>query len=440
MGAAALDRTLAILIAAQLLTGLASLRAGTPASAPLFAVHGLLAGALLATVVLKLRRSIPAAAAARRWSALAVALLLAAASLAALVGGFAWVVSGKILTLGSWTVLTLHAWAALLLVPIALLHLLPHRWRILHIRRSRGGQPRVSRRTALATIGLALAGVAAWTAANALEALAGGSRRFTGSRWLPDGGTPPATTFFGEWPAPLAPDSWRLAVGGAVERPATLSLRDLARLEHETREEVLDCTSGWALRTRWGGVPLAAVLDAAGPHPGATRVTVRATTGWFATLPLDEARGALLATHVAGEPLGHGNGAPCRLVAPGRRGLEWVKWVTAVELGSRCPVVGGSGLPAAADHVHPRGELLLVEEVARLVTERVRGAAVDADERDAGVRLADELDAVGVERRPLRHVPAALAAGLGHHVPPPSVIGSKRAVKWRSCGGSSAIR
>jgi DMSO/TMAO reductase YedYZ molybdopterin-dependent catalytic subunit len=333
MGAAALDRTLAILIAAQLLTGLASLRAGAPASAPLFALHGVLAGALLATLALKLRRSVPAAAAAGRWGALVMALLLAAVALAALVGGFAWVVSGRILTIGSWTVLTLHAWAALALVPVAIIHLFPHRWRILRIPRRSAGQPRVSRRTALVTVGLALAGVAAWTAANALEALAGGSRRFTGSRWLPDGGAPPATTFFGEWPEPLAPDSWRLTISGTVERPLSLSAGDLGRLATEEREEVLDCTSGWALRTRWGGVPLAAVLDAARPRPGATRVTVRSTTGWFASLPLDEARGTLLATHVAGEPLDYGNGAPCRLVAPGRRGLEWVKWVTKVELG-----------------------------------------------------------------------------------------------------------
>lgn len=333
MGAAALDRTLALLIAAQLATGLASLRAGTPASAPLFVVHGLLAGALLAAVGLKLRRSIPAAARARRWGALLLALLLAAASGAALVGGFAWVASGRILTLGSWTVLTLHAWAALALVPIAIVHLVPRRWRILRIPRPVAGRPRLTRRTALAAIGLAAAGVAAWTMANALEALAGGARRFTGSRWLPEGGAPPATTFFGEWPDPLVASEWRLAVCGEVDRPLSLGLEDLTRLGPEEREEVLDCTSGWALRTRWRGIPMAAILASARPRPGATRVTVRATTGWFASLPLDEAGRTLLATHVAGEPLGHGNGAPCRLVAPGRRGLEWVKWVTEVEVG-----------------------------------------------------------------------------------------------------------
>jgi len=47
-------------------------------------------------------------------------------------------------------------------------------------------------------------------------------------------------------------------------------------------------------------------------------------------LDLDE---ALLATHVAGESLPAVNGAPLRLVAPRRRGLDWIKWVTLIEVG-----------------------------------------------------------------------------------------------------------
>jgi DMSO/TMAO reductase YedYZ molybdopterin-dependent catalytic subunit len=45
-----------------------------------------------------------------------------------------------------------------------------------------------------------------------------------------------------------------------------------------------------------------------------------------------ELDGALLATHVAGEPLPDDNGAPLRLVAPQRRGLDWIKWVDAIDV------------------------------------------------------------------------------------------------------------
>ena len=55
-------------------------------------------------------------------------------------------------------------------------------------------------------------------------------------------------------------------------------------------------------------------------------------TGYRWSFGLADARGLLLATHVGDEPLTHGHGAPCRLVAPGRRGFQWVKWVERIEV------------------------------------------------------------------------------------------------------------
>jgi DMSO/TMAO reductase YedYZ molybdopterin-dependent catalytic subunit len=333
MSAAALDRLLAILVAAQLATGLLSLRAGSPPTAPLFVVHGVLGGALLAAVAWKLRRSVPPALRGRRWGRLALGAALAALTLAALGGGFAWVASGRILSIGPWTVLTAHVVAALLLVPIALVHLLPRRWRLLKPLRARSADTLLTRRTALATLGLGALGFVAWLAANGVEALTGGTRRFTGSRFLPDGGVPPPTTFFGESVEPLDATAWRLRVHGVVARPLSLGLAELAALgEEDEGSAVLDCTGGWALRTTWRGVRLAHVLAASGARDR-RKVTVRSVTGCYPPMPPSEARHALLATGVAGRPLPHGNGAPCRLVAPDRRGLEWVKWVTEVEAG-----------------------------------------------------------------------------------------------------------
>ena len=75
-----------------------------------------------------------------------------------------------------------------------------------------------------------------------------------------------------------------------------------------------------------------AVVEGFGVDPGASAVVVRSATGWTSSLPIDEARGCLLATGVAESPLPSGNGAPCRLVVPTRRGLDWVKWITEIEV------------------------------------------------------------------------------------------------------------
>jgi DMSO/TMAO reductase YedYZ molybdopterin-dependent catalytic subunit len=331
MSSATLDRLLAVLIAAQVVTGLASLRAGVPAAAPLFWLHGLIGGALLVAATEKLRRSIGPALRRRRWGRLALAALLTLLVAAALAGGFTWVASGRILSVGPWTILTLHVWAGLAVIPIVAAHLLPRRWRLLRPRAI--GAPRMSRRTALAMGGVAVLGAVAWGAANLLDRVQGGVRRFTGSRWLPDGGVPPPTTFYGEPTPPVDPDAWRLRVDGRVDSPMTLDLAQLAALGEVEHDEVLDCTSGWVMRTGWRGTPLRAVLEAAGADPDATRVSIRSVTGWMVRLSPHELDEALLATHVAGRPLPAANGSPVRLVAPQRRGLDWIKWVERIEVG-----------------------------------------------------------------------------------------------------------
>src|SRR5919106_1595010 len=226
MSTVALDRLLAGLVAAQLATGLLTLRAGTESSAVLFIAHGLLGGMLLVAAVLKVRRSLPRAIRARRWGRIAGSLAVALLVAAALTGGFTWVASGRILSIGPWTVLTLHVWAALALVPVLVLHLLPHRWRVVRAPTPGG----LSRRAFLATGLLAVAGGAAWAAAGALEAIQGGARRFTGSRMLPEGGIPPVTTFFGEGTPSIDTASWRLRVGGRVASELSLDLEALAAM------------------------------------------------------------------------------------------------------------------------------------------------------------------------------------------------------------------
>ena len=329
MSSAALDRLLAILLVVQLASGLLTLRSGVPATAPLFLLHGIVGGALLVAAAEKVRRSVGPAVRSRRWRRLALGGLLTLLAAAALVGGFAWVASGRILSIGPWTVLTLHVWAALAAVPVVLLHLLPRRWRLL---RPRAGGPRMSRRTLLAAAGVAALGAVAWGATNLLDAAQGGVRRFTGSRWLPEGGIPPPTTFYGEGIPSIDHAAWRLRVNGRVARPVVLDLQALADLGMTERDAVLDCTSGWAMRTAWRGTPLRAVLDAAGADPLAPHVRLRSVTGWSVSLERNELDDAILATHVAGAPLPAANGAPCRLVAPDRRGLDWIKWVTEIEV------------------------------------------------------------------------------------------------------------
>jgi len=339
-GHASLDRILAVLVVALAATGLASLWAGRTSDAWLFATHGVLAGMLAAAVALKVRRSVPRAVRARRSRRLALGLVLTVAASGALAAGYLWVAAGTVAwvdipSLGRWTVLTIHAWVGLALLPLIVLHLVPTRWRLLRPRTAGRGGPLVSRRQALGAGLLASIGGLIWAGGGLLGRTRAGATRFTGSRWLAPGSLPIPTTFLGEPVPSVQPARWRLT----IERgDAVLAAFDLARLRGlagDERTAVLDCTSGWAVECRWGGVSLERVLEAAG-LPGIgddTRVEVRSVTGWSTSLSAHDARRALLAWEVEGRPLPVANGAPLRLVAPDRRGLEWVKWVDRIRLG-----------------------------------------------------------------------------------------------------------
>ena len=110
-----------------------------------------------------------------------------------------------------------------------------------------------------------------------------------------------------------------------------LPVADLDR--GDTIRAVLDCTGGWYAEQEWSGVRLDRLLADLGTDlPADGSVDVVSVTGFRRRLPLHDAGRLLLAVSAAGEPLSPGHGAPVRLVAPGRRGFWWVKWVRRIEV------------------------------------------------------------------------------------------------------------
>jgi hypothetical protein len=193
----------------------------------------------------------------------------------------------------------------------------------------------VGRRQFLRAGGLAAGSYLVWELQRPLSAwvgLRGGRRRFTGSYEADSfaGNAFPSTSWVADSPRSLPNDSYRLELGGLVARPLRLTLAELRA--GDTLVATLDCTGGFYSRQRWSGMRLARLLERGGPLPEASHVRVISHTGYRWSFDLRDARRLLLATSVGGEPLSHEHGAPARLVAPGRRGFEWVKWVVRVEL------------------------------------------------------------------------------------------------------------
>jgi hypothetical protein len=290
-----------------------------------FILHG--AGALTLVVLLffKLRR-VRHRMTGRWTGTIALSVLLVVVTLGALTTGVAWVL-GMHPNLWGWTLLSLHIGLGLLVVPLVLFHL-----------RRRFLLPSTDdwegRRSVLQYAGLVGFGALAWRANEALVAsldTSGESHRFTGSKPEPGTGNRfPATSWVLDDPDPIDADDWRLHVTGLVETPQSFAYDDI--LTTGEQRVVLDCTSGWYTERDWQGMRVSDLLETTGIDDDSQWVVFHSVTGYRFGFPIDEADDLLLATHVDGEQLSHGHGFPLRVVAPGKRGFQWVKWVTAVEV------------------------------------------------------------------------------------------------------------
>lgn len=321
------DWSLLALATGALATGVVSLGTGHPSGSLLFVGHGALGVSLAAVLAVKLRRVRRRVTDRRAWDrATPVSVLTAVVVVAALASGTAWAL-GASLALWGWTLLNLHIGLGLVAVPLVLVHL---RARYRPLRRRD-----LSRRDTVRYAGLLFAGAVVVRGeslvARALDTPAARAR-FTGSRPT-DGDSFPVTSWVADDPDPVETSTWRLRVEGLVEQPLAVPYAGLD--PDRTRRALLDCTSGWYTEQDWRGVRVGDLLADAGVAEEARWVTVWSVTGYRWSFPLREARAMLLATHVGGEPLSHGHGAPVRLVAPNRRGFQWVKWVSRIEVRRR---------------------------------------------------------------------------------------------------------
>jgi DMSO/TMAO reductase YedYZ molybdopterin-dependent catalytic subunit len=316
------DWSLALCAGVAFATGLTGNDAGRPGLWWVFTLHGI-AGLLLALFLIgKLRRVLPRLLHARQWDRRTVIGLLTTFGALLTLGTGVWWAAGGSFDAAGFGLLNWHIALGIALILLISAHMIA-RAKPLRARDIRG------RRQALRWLAVAVCGGALWPAQ---QRFAASERRFTGSRAVGDyaGNAFPATSWVADRPRPLSRSTWALTVGGHVAQPFTASYDDLP--QGDRYEATLDCTGGFASTQVWHGVRVGTLLDRAGVRAGAGWVRFRSVTGYRWSLPLDEARDALLATHVGDEPLSHDHGAPLRLVAPGRRGFQWVKWVVAVDL------------------------------------------------------------------------------------------------------------
>ncbi|MGA9542926.1 MAG: sulfite oxidase [Candidatus Sulfotelmatobacter sp.] len=159
-------------------------------------------------------------------------------------------------------------------------------------------------------------------------------------------------------PIELDPHDWLLSIGGEVEKPITLNLAELSKIETHSVVNTLECAGngrslyrpqvpgiqwgkGAVGTARFSGPRLRDVLQRAGVKSTGKHVMFRGldevpgkVPPFIRSIPIEKALDAdtIIATHMNGSPLPKHHGFPARALVPGWIGAASCKWLTEIKL------------------------------------------------------------------------------------------------------------
>jgi DMSO/TMAO reductase YedYZ molybdopterin-dependent catalytic subunit len=122
---------------------------------------------------------------------------------------------------------------------------------------------------------------------------------------------------------------WTLSVEGLVRTPRTFSLAELKQLPSRTQITRHACEEGWTAIAKWTGVPMGAVLEAAGILPAARFVVSHSYDDFANSVDMLDAfhPQTILAYGMNGSDLSVPHGAPLRLRVERQLGYKGLKYL-----------------------------------------------------------------------------------------------------------------
>jgi DMSO/TMAO reductase YedYZ molybdopterin-dependent catalytic subunit len=204
-------------------------------------------------------------------------------------------------------------------------------------------------------------------------------------------------------PSTIDADTWKLNISGLVDKPLTLSLADLRKLESHTVVNTLECAGNgrsfqvphvpgvqWGVgavgTAKFSGPRLADVLHRAGVQASGKHVMFHGldevpgkVPPFIRSIPLEKAQdeNTLIAIEMNGAPLTRHHGFPARTLVPGWVGAASCKWLQEIKVlekefegnfmnpGYRFPNnPGRPGDPVKPEDMHPLTALTVKSLIA----------------------------------------------------------------------------
>ena len=185
--------------------------------------------------------------------------------------------------------------------------------------------------------------------------------------------------------SPTLPASPVITIDGEVDRPQQLRLRDLDPQAQTNVGAVLECAGDPVTAASlvsngvWRGWPLGDIISRAGAKSAGRFVHLFGGDGFSRSVPTDRAMDAgLLVTDLNGRPLTRNHGAPWRALFPGWYGMDSVKWLERIVLGSTpLPPVGMTYLETRKDGAgNLQSQPLPPIQIKSVITRPINGAVL----------------------------------------------------------------
>lgn len=130
-------------------------------------------------------------------------------------------------------------------------------------------------------------------------------------------------------------DTYRLTISGLVDSSYAFSWEEIQEMPAAfTDTLIMYCVEGWEVWGIWKGVLIKDLLARAHLQSGGDYILFESRDGYKTALPISYLLkyDAMLAYQVNNAPLQKQDGFPLRLIAFGKYGYKWAKWVTKLSV------------------------------------------------------------------------------------------------------------
>jgi len=129
--------------------------------------------------------------------------------------------------------------------------------------------------------------------------------------------------------------TYRLHIYGLVDSPVNLTYLDvITNFTQYKKVTTLNCVEGWSVTLLWEGPLVRDLLNQSHLKPGAITLVFSSSDGFTTSVPVAYVMNSsiILAGKMNNVTIPAQYGFPFQLVAEGKWGYKWSKWVTGIEV------------------------------------------------------------------------------------------------------------